>query len=169
LKQYPDIKIFINVSASSIGSEEFLEFILEKIESYNVNPCRFGFEITETEALQNISTAKTWIRTLKNIGCPFALDDFGTGFSSFSYLQSLPVDFLKIDGSFVRDIVTNKQNQTLVRAMNEVAILLGKESIVEFVENKEIYLKLKELNIKNFQGYYFGRPVKLPKDLEGSN
>lgn len=163
LYKYSNIKLFINISASSIGNDEFLNFIIEKIEETKIDPSRLGFEITETETLKDMSSGQVWIEKLKELGCPFALDDFGTGFSSFSYLQSLPVDFLKIDGSFVRDIITNKKHQVLVKTMNEVAILLGKESIVEFVENEEIYLKLKELNIKNVQGYYFGRPEQIPK------
>jgi EAL domain-containing protein (putative c-di-GMP-specific phosphodiesterase class I) len=122
---------------------------------------RICFEITETAAIANIGAAETFMRELRALGCKFALDDFGSGLSSFGYLKQLPVDHLKIDGVFIRDLLTDPVDYALVRAINEVGQTLGKTTIAEFVENDQIREKLVELGVNCVQGYGIGRPRPL--------
>jgi diguanylate cyclase (GGDEF)-like protein/PAS domain S-box-containing protein len=166
LKKYPDLKPFINLSGLSLGDEALLEFIERLISESGVNPSRIGFEITETTAVKDMTRAERWIHRLKRLGCRFALDDFGIGFSSFSYLRLLPVDYLKIDGSYVRDMDRNATHKSLVKAINAVAHALGKKTIAEFVENEEIMKSLGDLDIDFGQGYHLGRPISAPVGLE---
>ena len=143
----------VNLSGYSLGEEDLLEFISDSFESGRVPPEKICLEITETAAIANLSAAAHFIRTLKRLGCKFALDDFGSGLSSFAYLKNLPVDYLKIDGSFVRDIVTDEVDLAMVRSINELGHVLGKKTIAEFVENEAILAKLRELNVDYAQGY----------------
>ena len=113
--------------------------------------------------MKDFARADRWIRQLREMGCRFALDDFGIGFSSFSYLQYLSVDYVKIDGSYVHDLDKNYKNRALVQAMNTVARSLGKEVIAEFVENKSILNILEEDQISHAQGYYVGQPTPVPQ------
>jgi diguanylate cyclase (GGDEF)-like protein/PAS domain S-box-containing protein len=163
LKKYPKLRLFINLSGISIGNEELLLFIEENLQQTGIDPSRLGFEITETMAVKDLTLADRWIRRLRKRGCKFALDDFGIGFSSFSYLQYLSVDYIKIDGSYIHDLDKNSKNRALVQAMNMVARSLGKEVIAEFVESSSILSILKEDNISYGQGYYLGRPEPIPK------
>ncbi len=163
LDEHPDIKIFVNLSGLSLGDYTLLELIEEKIHESKIDPSRLGFEITETAAVKDLVRAERWIRRLKKLGCRFALDDFGIGFSSFSYLNTLPVDFLKIDGSYVRNLHQDSTHLELVRAMNSVAHALKKETIAEFVENEKVMNILTELQIDCGQGYYLGRPAPSPR------
>ncbi|MDZ4150782.1 EAL domain-containing protein, partial [Methylicorpusculum sp.] len=119
------------------------------------------FEITETAAIASLSNATHFIRTLKQQGCFFSLDDFGSGLSSFAYLKNLPVDYLKIDGLFVKDIVDDKVDLAMVRSINEVGHVMDKKTIAEFVENDEILDILKQLGVDYAQGYGIGKPVPL--------
>jgi EAL domain-containing protein (putative c-di-GMP-specific phosphodiesterase class I) len=121
------------------------------------------FEITETAAIANLSGAMRFIEVLRRIGCRFALDDFGSGLSSFAYLKSLPVDFLKIDGVFVKDIVEDPIDRELVRSINEIGHVMGKRTIAEFVENREILAALGEIGVDYAQGFELGKPTLLPK------
>ncbi|RYD03642.1 hypothetical protein N752_18890 [Desulforamulus aquiferis] len=116
LKDNPEMYIFVNISASSLGDEELLKTITNYIKQSGVEANRIGFEITETTAIKDLPRAEHWIRKLKEIGCKFALDDFGVGFSSFTHLHLLPVDFLKIDGSFVRDLDSDYTKRALIKA-----------------------------------------------------
>lgn len=166
LEKYPDLKPFINISGMSLGDEGLLEFIERHISESGVDPARIGFEITETTAVKDMNRAERWIHRLKRLGCRFALDDFGIGFSSFSYLRLLPVDYLKIDGSYVRDMDRDATHRSLVKAINAVAHALGKKTIAEFVENEEIMKSLGDLNIDFGQGYFLGRPISAPAGLE---
>jgi diguanylate cyclase (GGDEF)-like protein/PAS domain S-box-containing protein len=166
LKKFPDLEPFINISGASLGDETLLEFIEKSIIESGVEPSRIGFEITETTAVKDMARAKRWIHRLKNLGCRFALDDFGIGFSSFSYLRLLPVDYLKIDGSYIRDMDKDSTHKSLVKAINAVAHALGKKTIAEFVENEEIMKSLSDLNIDFGQGYYLGRPIPSPVGLK---
>ena len=163
LEKYPTLKLFINLSGGSIGNEELLLLIEENMKNRRIEPSRLGFEITETMAVKDLVRADRWIRRLKEKGCRFALDDFGIGFSSFSYLQYLSVDYVKIDGSYIRDLDKNNKNRALVQAMNTVARSLGKEVIAEFVENSSILDILGEDQVGYAQGYYFGQPKSAPK------
>lgn len=166
LKARPGLNLYMNLSGVSLGDEKLLEYIIESINQSGVHPSRLGFEITETAAVRGMMVAERWIRRLKALGCPFALDDFGIGFASFSYLQFLPVDVVKIDGSYVRNLDTNPTHRALVQAMNTVAHTLGKRTVAEFVENSAILDILRELEIDAGQGYYLGRPRPVPEGLD---
>ncbi|MGI6685338.1 MAG: EAL domain-containing protein [Bacillota bacterium] len=162
LEKYPTLKLFVNLSGVSIGDEELLILIEKKICQKGIKPSRLGFEITETTAVKDLVRADRLIRRLKEKGCLFALDDFGIGFSSFSYLQYLSVDYVKIDGSYVHDLDKNIKNRAMVQAMNTVSRSLGKEVIAEFVESSSILEILKEDQVSHAQGYYLGQPQPTP-------
>ncbi|WP_073235040.1 EAL domain-containing protein [Desulforamulus putei] len=159
LSEVPEIKIFVNLSAVSLLNKGLLVSIEEDILNSGVDPSRIGFEITETSAMKDLAVTERWLRKLQKIGCRFALDDFGIGFSSFSYLLNLSVDYIKIDGSFVKNIDNNSAHFTLVYAMNKVAHAFGKKTIAECVENESIANTLRDLKVNCGQGYYFGKPT----------
>jgi diguanylate cyclase (GGDEF)-like protein/PAS domain S-box-containing protein len=151
----------INLSGHSLGDDDFLEFVIQRFSTSDVPPSKICFEITETAAIANFSRATRFIRALKQLGCPFALDDFGSGLSSFAYLKTLPVDFLKIDGVFVKDLVHDPLDLAMVKSINELGQVMGKRTIAECVENDEILGKLRELGVDYAQGYGVGRPRPL--------
>jgi EAL domain-containing protein (putative c-di-GMP-specific phosphodiesterase class I) len=132
--------------------------VKESMENYKTDPRNLIFEVTETAAVENLSQAREFIDSLRSLGCRFALDDFGIGFSSFHYLRNLPVDFVKIDGSFVRNLHHNAEDKIFVKAMVDLATGLGITCIAEFVENGEIVAVLKELGVELGQGYHIARP-----------
>ena len=153
--------VAINLSAQSVSSEEFHNFLLEIVRSARIGPEKLCFEITETAAILNIDAASRLITSLKGLGCSFALDDFGSGHASYLYLRDLDVDYLKIDGEFVRAMAIDPVNQTLVKTMVDMGKILGKKIVAEYVEN-EITLKLlRELRVDLVQGYFLGRPKPL--------
>lgn len=164
LLKHPDLKLFINLSGATLGDDDFLIFVEERIRDADVNPARIGFEITETAAVKDMVRAGRWIHKLKKLGCSFALDDFGIGFSSFSYLKHLPVDYLKIDGSYISNIDTDSTQLALVEAINTVAKSLGKKTIAEFVESDAVFGILKNLKVDYGQGFYLGKPSMFPHD-----
>ncbi len=151
----------INLSAHSIVDETFLEFVLDHFKKNPATPHKICFEITETTAIANISRAHRFIKTLKQLGCHFALDDFGSGLASFAHLKTLPVDFLKIAGAFVRGIVEDPVDLEMVKCINSMAQASGKQTIAEFVENDAILQKLREIGVDYAQGYAIGRPQSL--------
>ena len=151
----------INLSGISLSDESLLAFISEQFSLWGIPTHKICFEITETAAIANLSYATKFINHLRERGCAFSLDDFGSGLSSFAYLKSLPVDFLKIDGLFVKDIVDDKVDLAMVRAINEVGHIMGKKTIAEFVENERIFNLLNELGVDYAQGYGIGKPVPL--------
>lgn len=151
----------INLSGQSINSEEFLEFLNQLLESSNVPSEKITFEITETVAAENIFFTKKFINKIKQFSCKFSLDDFGSGYSSYSYLKNLNVDYLKIDGAFVKDIVNNKADIAIVKSMNEIAHSLGLKTIAEYVENKETLEILKGIGVDYAQGYGIQKPIPL--------
>jgi diguanylate cyclase (GGDEF)-like protein len=156
----------INLSGNSLGDERLISFIHERVKQC-AKPSRLCFEITETAAISNLTQVSDIIRELRQLGCRFSLDDFGTGMASFDYLRSLPVDFLKIDGSFIKDIVDNPISLAMVRAVNDIAHLMGMRTIAEFVENQQIAALLRDIDIDYLQGFAFGRPqLFMPADLE---
>ncbi|TGE31661.1 EAL domain-containing protein [Desulfosporosinus sp. Sb-LF] len=159
LGKHPDLSIFVNISASSLGDIELLKFIEGRIEKSDLQPFRIGFEITETAAIRDLDQAEHWIKRLKLMSCKFALDDFGVGFLTFTHLQRLPVDYLKLDGTFIRNLDTSPTNNALVQAINAVAHALGKATIAEYVENEDIWTILRELGIDYGQGYFLGKPL----------
>ncbi|EGK90255.1 two-component system response regulator [Microcoleus vaginatus PCC 9802] len=151
----------INLSGASISNNQFLRFLIEQFSRYRVPPQTIGFEITETAAIANFEQARYFISELKKIGCRFALDDFGSGLSSFAYLMNLPVDYLKIDGAFVKNISQNLISQALVEGFNSIAHAMNLETIAEFVEDEAILEKLREIGVDYAQGYGIGRPVPI--------
>jgi diguanylate cyclase (GGDEF)-like protein len=154
-------KCSINLSGQSISDPQFLAYLLDLLADSTVSSEKVCFEITETAAITNLSEATQFIALLKEVGCSFALDDFGSGLSSFAYLKNLPVDYLKIDGSFVKDIVDDPIDEAMVRSINEIGHVMGKETIAEFVENEQILDKLYEIGIDYAQGFGVYMPIPL--------
>jgi diguanylate cyclase (GGDEF)-like protein len=151
----------INLSGVSLSDESMLAFISEQFSFWAIPTHKICFEITETTAIANLSCATRFINQLRERGCLFSLDDFGSGLSSFAYLKNLPVDFLKIDGLFVKDIVDDDVDLAMVRAINEVGHIMGKKTIAEFVENEKVFKLLNGLGVDYAQGYGIGKPVPL--------
>lgn len=151
----------INLSGQSLGDDEVLDFILLQIDRHAVAPSKLCFEVTETAAISDLVQATRFIATLRERGCLFALDDFGSGFSSFAYLKSLAVDFVKIDGSFVRDIANDSIGLAMVRSINEIGHVMGKQTIAEFVEDAQVLALLRDVGVDYAQGYEIGRPTPL--------
>ncbi|HEU4616688.1 MAG TPA: EAL domain-containing protein [Gammaproteobacteria bacterium] len=151
----------INLSGQSLADEKFLPFVVEQFQRSGLDGSRICFEITETAAIASYSQANRFIHALKEIGCKFALDDFGTGLSSFSYLKHFPVDFLKIDGSFVKEILHDPIDREMVRSINEIGHLTGKQTIAEFAENAEIITMLRGIGVDYAQGYGVSEPKRL--------
>lgn len=157
----------INLSGHSLGDGEFLEMVIQQLHQTAIPPEKVCFEVTETAAVANLTSATHFIQTLKGVGCQFALDDFGSGLSSFAYLKTLPVDFLKIDGSFVKDIADDPTDLAMVKSINEIGHTMGKRTIAEFVENAAILEKLKarDIGVDYAQGYHIGRPKPIDELL----
>ncbi|MEG4503427.1 EAL domain-containing protein [Microcoleus sp. F6_B4] len=151
----------INLSGASISNNQFMRFLIEQFSRYKVPPQTIGFEITETAAIANFEQARYFMTELKKLGCCFALDDFGSGLSSFAYLINLPVDYLKIDGAFVKNISHNLISQALVEGFNRIAHAMNLETIAEFVEDETILEKLREIGVDYAQGYGIARPVAI--------
>jgi diguanylate cyclase (GGDEF)-like protein/PAS domain S-box-containing protein len=151
----------VNLSGVSLSDESMLAFITDQFSLWAIPTHKICFEITETAAIANLSYATKFINHLRERGSLFSLDDFGSGLSSFAYLKNLPVDFLKIDGFFVKDIVDDEVDLAMVRAINEVGHIMGKKTIAEFVENEKIFNVLNELGVDYAQGYGIGKPVPL--------
>ncbi len=152
----------INLSGNTITDKDIIRDIKDMVSEFDINTKSVCFEITETAAIKNLKQAKKLIKELKSIGFKFALDDFGSGLSSFQYLKNLSVDYLKIDGSFVADMVNNTIDYAMVAAINEVGHVMGIETIAEYVENDQIIKKLKEINVDYGQGY----GIEQPKPIE---
>ncbi|GAB6181834.1 hypothetical protein JCM14036_31530 [Desulfotomaculum defluvii] len=163
LKSHPELKLFVNLSGVSLGDKKLLQTIEGEIFVSGINASHLGFEITETVAVKDFVQAGHWINRLRELGCPFALDDFGIGFSSFNYLRELPVDYIKIDGSYVRNIDQDPTQLAFVQAIQTVAKSLGKKTVAEFVENEQIINELKKLGVNYSQGYYIGKPFGEPQ------
>ena len=151
----------INLSGASINDEQFIEFLHEQFALYEIPPALICFEITETVAIANLAKAAQFICSLRELGCHFALDDFGSGMSSFAYLKNLPVDFLKIDGSFIQNIVDDPIDLAMVEAINQIGHVMGIKTIAEFVENQEILAKITALGVDYAQGYGIAKPRPL--------
>ena len=151
----------INLSGQSLADENLLGFVIRELDKYNIPPRHIYFEITETAAIANLKNAVRFITAMRGHGVRFALDDFGSGLSSFAYLKNLPVDFLKIDGIFVRGIVHNDTDYAMVKAINDVGKAMGKQTIAEFVEDFAIIEKLREIGVDFAQGYGICRPMPL--------
>ena len=153
--------IAINLSGTSLSEDRFLEDVINELKKQKLPRGAICFEITETAAISNLSRVVHFMKSLKQLGCKFSLDDFGTGLSSFTYLKNLPVDYLKIDGHFIRNVAEDKVDESMVKAISEVGHAMGIETIAERVETKEVLEKLGELGIEYAQGYYIARPASV--------
>ena len=157
------LRCSINLSGQSLGDDKFLPFVIDQFHRSGLDASKICFEITETAAVASFSQANRFIQALKELGCKFALDDFGTGLSSFGYLKHFPVDYLKIDGSFVREILRDPIDREMVRSINEIGHLTGKQTIAEFAENAEIIQMLTSLGVDYAQGYGVAQPQRVVK------
>ncbi|CAN5285139.1 hypothetical protein BH24PSE2_BH24PSE2_16740 [soil metagenome] len=151
----------INLSGQSLNDDKFLPFVIDQFQRSGLEGAKICFEITETAAIASYSQANRFIQSLKELGCKFALDDFGTGLSSFGYLKHFPVDFLKIDGSFVKEILHDPIDREMVRSINEIGHLTGKQTIAEFAENEEIITMLRGIGVDYAQGYGVSEPKRV--------
>ena len=151
----------INLSGQSLSDERFTKFLIEQIHDTRVPPELLCFEITETAVIANLNTATSLISSLRDMGCQFALDDFGVGLSSFGYLRNLSIDYLKIDGSFVKNIANNKIDYEMVRAINQIGHTMNIKTIAEFVEDEAILQAVRELGVDYAQGYVIAKPVPM--------
>jgi diguanylate cyclase (GGDEF)-like protein/PAS domain S-box-containing protein len=165
IKKFKPISLAINLSGRHFGNADMLEYIQQAIKNHGADPQSLMFEVTETEAVENLSKARGFIDALRSIGCKFALDDFGIGFSSFHYLRNLPVDYIKIDGSFVRSLHLDEDDRLFVKAIVDLAKGLKISCIAEFVENRHVIEILQELNVELGQGYYIAKPS--PQFIDG--
>ncbi len=153
--------IAINLSGTSLSEDRFLEDVIRELEAQNLPAGAICFEITETAAISNLSRVIHFMQALKKLGCMFSLDDFGSGLSSFTYLKNLPVDYLKIDGQFIRNVAEDAVDESMVVAISQVGKAMGIETIAERVESKQVLDKLSELGVEFAQGYYIARPTSV--------
>jgi len=151
----------INVSGHSVNDTTFPDFVLEQFTETKAPTSKVCFEITETAAIANLDNAVDFMDRMRIIGCRFSLDDFGTGLSSYSYLRNLPVDYVKIDGVFVKDMNNNPADYAVVRSINEIGHYMGKRTVAEYVESMEILDTLREMGVDYAQGYAIGKPELL--------
>ncbi len=151
----------INLSGTALGDEDFLNFTLDALRQHRVPPEKICFELTETSVISNLANANKFIHRLKELGCRFAIDNFGTGLSSFGYLKSLPVEYLKISGLLVKDIMEDPIHLAMVKSINEIGHLMDMKTIAEHTENKEILTKLQTLGVNYAQGDVIGKPVRI--------
>ncbi len=154
----------INLSGHSMNDESLMEFIFQQFSLYEVPREKICFEVTETTAIANLADAADFIREMKKIGCRFALDDFGAGMSSYAYLKNLPVDFIKIDGSFIKNLHVDPHDCAMVKSIQEMSKQLGILTIAEYVENPAILSKLQDIGVDFVQGYTIEKPILL-RDL----
>jgi Amt family ammonium transporter len=154
-------RLFINLSGQSLADNALLERMVSRLRAGGVPGALLGFEVTETAAIANLAQAERFICALREQGAHFALDDFGSGLSSFGYLKTLAVDYLKIDGMFVKDILRDPIDLAMVRSINEIGHIMGKRTVAEFVENEAILERLREIGVDFVQGYHIGMPARL--------
>jgi len=164
VSKHPELnQVAINLSAQSFLDERLLPLIESNLEKYNVPASRIIFEITESASINNLKATRKMIEKLNSLGCHFSIDDFGTGFSTFNYLKQLPAQHVKIDGSFVSDMLNDPIDLALVKAINDISRSLDKRSVAEYVENEEIFFALKEIGVDYGQGYFIARPIPVEK------
>jgi Amt family ammonium transporter len=156
----------INLSGQSLGENGFLEFVHSEIKKAGIPPSCICFEVTETAAVAKMDKAVAFMLSVRDIGCSFSLDDFGSGTSSFGYLKSLPVDYLKIDGAIIRDMATDETSAAMVLAINQVGHAMNLRTIAEYVETPAIMLRLQEIGVDYAQGFEIGRPVPFADRLQ---
>ncbi|GAB5096998.1 EAL domain-containing protein [Caballeronia sp. HLA56] len=160
------VQYAINLSGASIGDERFLQFLNDQFAVSHIAPSSICFEVTETTAVANLATAARFIRELKSRGCKFSLDDFGAGMSSFGYLKHLPVDYIKIDGGFIKDMLKDAVNRDMVAAINDIGHSMGRLTIAEYVESEAILRALAAMGVDFVQGFHVGRPALWAQNVE---
>lgn len=156
-------KFSFNLSALSINDNELTDYIIKLTEREKINPRKVNIEVTERVAISNLKRCYDFMTTLKQAGFTFSLDDFGSGYCSFKYIQTLPFDVIKIDGSFIKDIDTNKQNRTIAKAITDIANAYERKTVAEYIENENVANIAKEIGIDFGQGYYFSKPFSIEK------
>jgi len=158
-----DVSFSINLSGNTLSNKDSANQYQNIITQSGIDPTMLVFEVTETVAIKNMETARMFIKSMKIFGCKFSLDDFGSGLSSFGYLKELSVDYLKIDGSFVKDMLSDPTCRAIVSAFNQLSHELGMQTVAEFVEDIETEDMLRELGIDFAQGYGVGKPQQADK------
>jgi len=162
----PPLAISVNLAGDSLTDERFLKFVMAELEATGASADQLLFEVTETSAFENLADARRLMSRLRKLGCRFSLDDFGSGMSSFFYLKNLPVDFLKIDGAFVRDIMKDPLDDAIVESANRIGHVLGKQTIAEFVASEDILERVRALGVDFAQGHALAEPRPLDELLE---
>jgi EAL domain-containing protein (putative c-di-GMP-specific phosphodiesterase class I) len=162
----PGIGIAVNLSGSSLKDENFLSFVRENVGRSGFPNERLCFEITETAAVGNMERAVHFISEIRKIGCRFALDDFGSGLSSFNYLKHMPVDYLKIDGNFVRNMAADSVDHAMVAAIKQVGNIMGIKVIAECADTADVVSKLREIGVDLVQGWHLCQPQPLDAVLQ---
>jgi len=160
------VQYAINLSGASNGDERFLQFLTDQFELSTIAPESICFEVTETTANANLAAAARFIRELKKRGCRFSLDDFGAGMSSFGYLKHLPVDYIKIDGGFIKDMLKDAVSKDMVAAINDIGHSMGRLTIAEYVENEAIMRALSTMGVDFVQGFHVGRPALWAQNVD---
>ena len=154
-------KFSFNISALSINDHELGNYIINLAKKENINPGKINIEVTERVAISNMKRCYDFMVELKKAGFSFSLDDFGSGYCSFKYIQTLPFDVIKIDGSFIKDLETNKQNWTITKAVTDIAKAYNRKTVAEYIENKEIADIVSEIGVDFGQGYYYSKPFPI--------
>jgi Amt family ammonium transporter len=160
------VSFSVNLSGQTLGDNQFLSYMEDKLREYALPPSLISFELTETAAVANIVRAEEMMRRMRELGHEFALDDFGRGLSSLSYLQSLPASYLKIDGTLIRDVVGNPRSQAMITAILQLAQTMRLKTIAECVESEAIAQAVKQLGVGEGQGFHIGRPIPLENVLK---
>ena len=148
----------INLSGQSIKQDDFLDFVLQEFETTGADPAKVCFEVTETAAMGNLARAAEFIQKIRVMGCRFSLDDFGTGMSSYAYLRELPVDYLKIDGTFVKNMATDASDYAVVKSINEIGHFMGKKTVAEYVHDEATLASAREIGVDYLQGWHIEQP-----------
>lgn len=156
--QQAKVTYAINLSAQALGDENFLDFVVDNIKTYKQDPSGLCFEITENVALADLKHVANFISTLKELGCRFSMDDFGSGLSSFSYLKDIPLDYLKIDGRLVKDMITDPIDHAMVEAIHNIGHVMELKTIAEWVENEKTMRLLEEMGVDYVQGFWLAKP-----------
>ncbi|MFM2287998.1 MAG: hypothetical protein RL684_1141 [Pseudomonadota bacterium] len=159
------VSFAINLTGQSLSEPQFADFVRTEAKRHEIPRGLLSFEFTETAAIRNLAATRRFIERMKDIGARIALDDFGTGLSSLMHLKELAIDQIKIDGSFIRDVLTDARSQALVRALAQIADNIGLETVAEFVETEEVAARLRSLGVRLAQGYLYGRPRPLTQYL----
>jgi diguanylate cyclase (GGDEF)-like protein/PAS domain S-box-containing protein len=161
-------QLAINLSGASLGNDEVLQYISDKLSQVSFPASMIKFEITETAAIGNLREATRFIRAMSSLGCQFSLDDFGSGLSSFGYLKQLPVQGIKIDGMFVKDMADDPLDYEMVKSINDIGHVMGLQTIAEFVENETVWQQLQAIGVDYGQGYHLGKPQPIDDILKNT-